>query len=84
MEHSNYKIPNHIGFIMDGNGRWATSRKLKRQEGHKRGVKRMQATVERCFELGVSCVTVFAFSTENWNRPKDEIDSLFELVREYL
>lgn len=74
----------HIAFIMDGNGRWATQRGLNRREGHKAGVKNMQRTIEQCFELGIKCVTVFAFSTENWNRPQEEIESLFNLVREYL
>jgi len=78
------KLPMHIGFIMDGNGRWASSRNMHRHQGHKAGVKTMQSVVEHCFELGIKCVTVYAFSTENWNRPKEEVDGLFDLVREYL
>jgi len=77
-------LPAHIGFVMDGNGRWATGRNKKRSEGHKAGVKNMQAVVEHCFALGIGCVSVFAFSTENWERPVEEREGLFDLVREYL
>lgn len=76
-------LPVHIAFIMDGNGRWATSRGLERKDGHKRGVKVMKTIVEACKKKGVKYVSVFAFSTENWGRSKEEIDSLFDLMRNY-
>ena len=74
-------IPHHIAFIMDGNGRWAQSRGLPRKFGHKVGSERMLTTLRRCVELGIQYVTFFAFSTENWNRPKDELDEMFGQAR---
>lgn len=77
------KIPRHIAFIMDGNGRWAKKRLLPRKMGHKQGVKALQRMVEECAALGIECVTFYAFSTENWARPQEEIDELFKLVERF-
>lgn len=74
-------IPNHIAIIMDGNGRWATQRQLPRTAGHKQGVEAIKKVVERANELGVKIVTAYAFSTENWGRPKSEIDYLMNLPK---
>ncbi len=76
-------VPNHVAFIMDGNGRWAKKRVLPRSYGHKAGVKTLMSVLEDCFNLGVKYVSVYAFSTENWNRPQAEIDALMELFRTY-
>jgi len=76
--------PGHIAIIMDGNGRWAKKRRLPRAEGHRRGVEALAEVVSECLKLGVGYLTVFAFSTENWNRPKDEIDKLLEIFRSHL
>tara|TARA_Y100001936_G_C16074173_1_gene672815 strand:+ start:330 stop:1070 length:741 start_codon:yes stop_codon:yes gene_type:complete len=73
-------IPNHIAIIMDGNGRWANKKGKSRDYGHKAGRKSVKKTVEACTELGVKNLTLFAFSTENWNRPKLEIDLLMKLL----
>jgi undecaprenyl diphosphate synthase len=75
-------IPRHIAIIMDGNGRWATSRHLPRSLGHKAGVEALRRTVELCNDYHVPMLTVYAFSTENWNRPQDEIDALMRLFWE--
>lgn len=73
-------IPRHIAIIMDGNGRWAKSRKLPRVEGHRRGVESVRDIVEACAQLGVEYLTLFAFSTENWKRPKEEVSTLMRLL----
>lgn len=73
----------HIAFIMDGNGRWAKKRLLPRHLGHKEGIKRVSEIAEECMNLGIECMTLYAFSTENWNRPKDEIDHLFKYFEEF-
>jgi undecaprenyl diphosphate synthase len=73
------KVPQHIAIIMDGNGRWAKKRLLPRAAGHKEGVVSLKAALETCAELGVKYLTVYAFSTENWGRPKDEVDFLMNL-----
>jgi undecaprenyl diphosphate synthase len=73
-------IPHHIAIVMDGNGRWATKRFLPRVAGHKRGVDALRACVRRCGDLGVRVLTVFAFSSENWNRPAEEVSGLMELL----
>ena len=75
-------VPQHIAIIMDGNGRWATSRRLPRSLGHKAGVDALRRTVELCNDYSVPMLTVYAFSTENWNRPQDEIDALMRLFWE--
>lgn len=77
-------LPNHIAIIMDGNGRWATMRGLSRTEGHKKGAEAAQRAVEAARDLGVKYVTLFSFSSENWNRPAAEIDDLMNLLRLYL
>jgi len=72
----------HIAFIMDGNGRWAKRRGLPRTVGHKFGYAKLKTVVRHCSRLGIPVVSVYAFSTENWNRPKEEIDEIFRLIRE--
>lgn len=74
----------HIAFIMDGNGRWAKRRALPRSVGHKFGVNTLEKIARICFESGIKYVTVYAFSTENWNRPKNEIEAIIELLRSYI
>ncbi len=74
----------HVAFIMDGNGRWATSRNMPREEGHKEGVKAFINAVEYCRKIGIECITVYAFSTENWKRPKREVDAIMALLEQYL
>ncbi|MCQ0110644.1 undecaprenyl diphosphate synthase [Zhouia amylolytica] len=73
-------IPKHIAIIMDGNGRWAKQRGKLRVFGHERGTKSVREVVEGCAELGVDCLTLYAFSTENWNRPKVEVQTLMKLL----
>jgi undecaprenyl diphosphate synthase len=73
-------IPHHIAIVMDGNGRWAKKRFLPRLAGHKQGVEALRACVQDCRERGVRILTVFAFSSENWNRPADEVSGLMELL----
>lgn len=77
-------VPRHIAIIMDGNGRWARSRFLPRVEGHRAGAKTVRVVVEECRRLGVKYLTLFAFSTENWKRPEDEVSALMKLFRQYL
>ena len=77
------KIPSHIAFIMDGNGRWAKKRLLPRKAGHREGVVALKRMIEECEKAGVEMVTFYAFSTENWKRPQDEIDALFKMVKEF-
>ena len=74
----------HIAFIMDGNGRWAKSRGLPREMGHKKGASVFEKITLHCFSLGIRAVTVYAFSTENWSRPKGEVDAIMALLSEYL
>ena len=74
------KIPKHIAIIMDGNGRWATNRSLPRQLGHQEGMKRVVEIVECSKELGIENLTLYAFSTENWKRPKIEVEALMNLL----
>jgi undecaprenyl diphosphate synthase len=78
------KIPSHIAIIMDGNGRWAKRRGLPRIAGHKVGVATVRSVVEDCANLGVTALTLYAFSAENWKRPRAEIDMLWRLLRFYL
>lgn len=77
-------IPRHIAIIMDGNGRWANTRGLPRGEGHRAGAESVREAVEACRQLGVDYLTLYAFSSENWNRPKKEIDSLMKLLERFL
>ena len=74
----------HIAFIMDGNGRWAKKRSLPRKAGHKQGAIAFENTVRECNKLGIKTVTVYAFSTENWKRPKDEVDAIISLLNSYI
>ena len=73
-------VPNHIAIVMDGNGRWANKRLMPRLMGHQRGVAAVTRCIEACMERGVGVLTVFAFSTENWNRPQDEVSGLMRLL----
>lgn len=75
------KIPSHLGIILDGNRRWAKERGLPAFEGHKRGLKKMNKIVEWCKEKGIKTLTLFVFSTENWNRSKEEVSYLMNLVK---
>lgn len=77
-------IPRHVAVIMDGNGRWAEARNRPRAEGHREGVKAVRETVEIGVELGLEYLTLYAFSRENWNRPKVEVWTLMNLLKEYL
>ncbi len=77
-------LPQHIAFIMDGNGRWAKQRGLPRSEGHKEGAKTFRKITEYCADIGIKYVTFYAFSTENWNRPKEEVSALMKLFKDYL
>ena len=77
-------IPSHIGIIMDGNGRWAKKRGLPRSAGHAQGARRLRKIAEYCEEIGVKVLTLYAFSTENWKRPQDEVDYLMKLLADYL
>jgi len=78
------KLPCHIAFIMDGNGRWAKKRGLARTAGHVQGAKVFRTIAEGCFELGIKNITVYAFSTENWKRPKEEVDAIMDLMQQYI
>ena len=73
-------IPRHIAIVMDGNGRWAQQRKRPRLFGHHRGAEAVRATVKACGKLSVECLTLFAFSSENWKRPEDEVEGLMSLL----
>ncbi len=77
-------IPKHIAIIMDGNGRWAKERGLPRTEGHRIGAESVRAITEGCVELGVEYLTLYAFSSENWKRPKREVEALMKLLELYL
>src|ERR1700745_965550 len=78
------QVPKHVAIIMDGNGRWARQRGWPRSRGHLEGAKAVKACVEACLELGVLYLTLYAFSTENWQRPKEEVDTLMGLLRRFL
>ena len=80
----NIRIPEHIGIIMDGNGRWAKKRMLPRNAGHKKGAEVFQDITRYCNELGLKSVTFYAFSTENWKRPLEEVRGIMSLLKEYL
>ena len=77
-------MPKHIGIIMDGNGRWAKKRGMPRNVGHRAGAETLKKIVTYCDKIGIKTVTAYAFSTENWKRPKEEVDSLMSLHKEYL
>ena len=78
------KLPKHIAIIMDGNGRWAKKRLLNRIAGHQKGADAVRETVRTCRKLGIEVLTLFAFSTENWSRPADEVEALMNFLRRYL
>lgn len=77
-------LPRHVGIIMDGNGRWAEARGLRRSDGHRRGVAAVRRTVEAALRRGIDYLTLFSFSSENWSRPVDEVDFLFGLLRHFI
>ncbi len=77
-------VPTHVAIIMDGNGRWARARGLPRIAGHKRGAEAVRSTVRACSDLGISYLTIYAFSSENWKRPASEVDDLMGLLRLYI
>ena len=77
-------IPQHVGIIMDGNGRWATARGKKRSFGHHAGSKNVDRVVSHAFDAGVKTITLYAFSSENWARPREEVDELMKLLKNYL
>lgn len=77
-------LPRHVGFIMDGNGRWAQQRGLPREMGHRAGANAFSKIVRYCQKIGIQTVTTYAFSTENWKRPKQEVDALMDLLGQYL
>ena len=77
-------LPQHIAIIMDGNGRWAKKRSLPRTAGHVAGSKKFKEIARYCNKIGIKYLTVYAFSTENWRRPKEEVDAIMNLFRDYL
>ncbi len=77
-------VPQHIAIILDGNGRWAKKRGMPRNYGHSRGGKNVETICRAAYEMGVKYLTVYAFSTENWNRPADEVAALMDILRDYL
>lgn len=78
------RVPEHVAIILDGNGRWAKKRFLPRNMGHAQGSKTVERIIEDAYDMGIKYLTVYAFSTENWKRPKDEVDALMKLLRDYL
>ena len=78
------KIPEHVAIILDGNGRWAKRRGMPRNYGHVQGAKTVEIICEEAYKMGIQYLTVYAFSTENWNRPQDEVDALMKLLRNYM
>ncbi|MGB8453687.1 MAG: isoprenyl transferase [Anaerocolumna sp.] len=78
------KIPEHVAIILDGNGRWAKKKSMPRNYGHARGSKTVEKICEEAYRMGVKYLTVYAFSTENWTRPQDEVDALMKLLRNYM
>ncbi|MBO4292075.1 MAG: isoprenyl transferase [Lachnospiraceae bacterium] len=78
------KIPRHVAIILDGNGRWAKAKGMPRNYGHVQGAKTVETICEEAYRMGIQYLTVYAFSTENWNRPKDEVDALMKLLRNYM
>ena len=78
------KLPRHIGFIMDGNGRWAKKQGKIRSFGHRKGADILDGLLTYCYDKGIKAVSMYAFSTENWSRPKEEIDVIFDILRKFL
>ena len=81
---ANATVPRHVGIIMDGNGRWAKKRGMPRNMGHKQGAAVFKKTINWCRELGIECATFYAFSTENWRRPQEEVNGIMNLLRQYI
>ena len=79
-----WKMPQHVAIILDGNGRWAKAKGMPRNYGHVQGAKTVETICEDAYKMGIQYLTVYAFSTENWNRPKDEVDALMKLLRNYM
>ena len=77
-------MPRHVAIILDGNGRWAKAKGMPRNYGHAQGSKNVERICEEAWRMGIKYLTVYAFSTENWNRPKDEVDALMKLLRNYM
>ncbi|NBO19704.1 MAG: di-trans,poly-cis-decaprenylcistransferase, partial [Proteobacteria bacterium] len=77
-------LPRHVAVIMDGNGRWARARGLPRTAGHKKGAESLRTVMNACRDAGVKHLTIYAFSSENWRRPQEEISDLMQLLRHYL
>lgn len=77
-------IPNHVAIILDGNGRWAKAKGMPRNYGHVQGAKTVEVICEEAYRMGIQYLTVYAFSTENWNRPREEVDALMKLLRNYM
>lgn len=77
-------MPNHVAIILDGNGRWARSKGMPRNYGHVQGAKTVETICEEAYRMGIRYLTVYAFSTENWNRPQEEVDALMKLLRNYM
>lgn len=84
MEDITGNVPNHVAIILDGNGRWAKKKRMPRNFGHTQGSKVVEKICEDAYKMGIKYLTVYAFSTENWKRPKDEVDALMKLLRTYL
>lgn len=80
----NIKMPRHVAIILDGNGRWAKAKGMPRNYGHAQGAKTVEVICEEAYRMGIEYLTVYAFSTENWNRPQDEVDALMKLLRNYM
>lgn len=78
------KMPQHVAIILDGNGRWAKAKGMPRNYGHVQGAKTVEIICEEAYRMGIQYLTVYAFSTENWNRPQDEVDALMKLLRNYM
>jgi undecaprenyl diphosphate synthase len=84
MQENELNIPKHIAIILDGNGRWAKKKRMPRNYGHTQGSKNVEKVCEIAYKMGVQYLTVYAFSTENWRRPKEEVDALMKLLQTYL
>ena len=84
MDMEELKMPQHVAIILDGNGRWAKAKGMPRNYGHVQGAKTVETICEDAYKMGIQYLTVYAFSTENWNRPKGEVDALMKLLRNYM
>ena len=84
MQENELNVPNHVAIILDGNGRWAKKKLMPRNYGHTQGSKNVEKICEIAYKMGINYLTVYAFSTENWKRPKDEVDALMKLLQTYL